>query len=80
MKVIEDKNFNKLIADEGKHIREKNDIYVPEHEEDGQIIPEHFPYYSTLIFLPISLKKEQIFNMYVEEDISSEESSDLSNE
>lgn len=67
MRIIKDENFNKLMADEGKHIRSVNDVYVPEHEEEGQIVPEHFPYYSELIYLPINLTEEQILSMYVEE-------------
>lgn len=67
MKVIKDENFNKLMADEGKHIRAVNDVYVPEHEEEGQIVPEHFPYYSELLYLPLSLTEEEILSMYVEE-------------
>ena len=68
MKVIKDENFNKLTADEGKHIRAVNDEYIPEHEEEGVIVPEHFPYYSELLYLPLSLTEEEILSMYVEED------------
>lgn len=64
-----------LIADEGKHIRSINDVYEPEHidEETGETIPEHFPYYSTLIFPAIQLDTiEKVKELYVEEDIEKE--------
>ena len=69
MKVIKEEKFNKLMADEGMHIRSVNDEYRPEHEEEGHIVPEHFPYYTTLVYLPLSLTEEQILEMYVEEPI-----------
>ena len=68
MKIIKDENFNKVMADEGKHIRDINDEYVPEHEEEGIVIPEHFPYYSELLYLPVNMTEEQIYELYVEED------------
>lgn len=61
-----------LIADEGKHIRDKNDIYVPEHinEETGAMVPEHFPYYSTIIFPASQIDTlEKVKELYVEEEI-----------
>lgn len=68
MRIIKDENFNKVTAEEGKHIRSINDVYEPEHEEDGILIPEHYPYYSELLYLPPSMTEEQIFELYVEED------------
>ena len=48
-----------IVADEGKHIRQKDDIYVPEHTDgEGNIIPEHIPYYTTTIFLKCSFIRE----------------------
>ena len=59
-----------IVADKGKHIRAVNDIYVPEHvDEEGNMIPEHFPYYSTTIFVPDNFTEEQMNKEYVEEDI-----------
>lgn len=59
-----------IVADEGKHIRSKNDVYIPEHyDEEGNLIEEHTPYYATTIFVPNSYIEEDIIKDYVEEDI-----------
>ena len=62
-----------LIADEGKHIRDKNDIYTSaKYDEDGKLIEEeHFPYYSTLIFPAEQLNTlEKCKEIYIEEEIT----------
>lgn len=57
-----------LIADEGKHIREINDIYIPEHlDKEGNTIPEHFPYYADFILLADGIDVNKIDEYYVEE-------------
>lgn len=59
-----------IVADEGKQIRTKNDVYEPEKvDENGNIIPEHFPYYATTIFVPDSFTEEQMNEDYIEENI-----------
>ena len=59
-----------IVADEGKQIRAKNDIYEPEKvDEDENIVPEHFPYYATTIFVPDSFTEEQMNENYIEENI-----------
>jgi hypothetical protein len=59
-----------IVADEGKQIRAINDIYVAEHtDEEGNLVPEHFPYYATTIFVPESFTEEQMNEEYVEEDM-----------
>lgn len=59
-----------IVADEGKQIRAINDIYVAEHtDEEGNLIPEHFPYYATTIFVPDSFTEEQMNEEYVEEEM-----------
>ena len=59
-----------IVADEGKHIRSVNDVYVPEHvDEEGNVVSEHFPYYATTIFVPDSFTEEQMNQEYVEEEI-----------
>ena len=59
-----------IVADEGKHIRSVDDVYVPEHyDEEGNLVPEHFPYYSTTIFVPDDFTEEQMNELYVEETI-----------
>ena len=59
-----------IVADEGKQIRAINDIYVAEHtDEEGNVVPEHFPYYATTIFVPDTFTEEQMNEEYVEEEI-----------
>lgn len=59
-----------IVADEGKMIREINDVYVAEHiDEEGNLVPEHFPYYTTTIFVPDSFTEEQMNELYVEEEL-----------
>ena len=59
-----------LIADEGKHIRARNDVYVPEHTDGkGNVIPEYIPYYTTVIFVGEQLQTlEQCKELYIEEE------------
>ena len=59
-----------IVADKGKHIRAINDVYVPEYtDEEGNIVPEHFPYYSTTVFIPDDFTEEQMYELYIEEPI-----------
>ena len=61
-----------LIADKGKMLRSKDDIYVPaKYDEQGNIIePEHLPYYASVIFLGEQINTlEQCKELYVEEDM-----------
>lgn len=59
-----------IVADEGKQIRAKNDVYVAEHtDEEGNLVEEHVPYYTTVIFVPDSFTEEQMNEEYVEENI-----------
>lgn len=59
-----------IVADKGKHIRSIDDVYVAEYiDEEGNVIPEHFPYYATTIFVPDNFTEEQMNELYVEEDI-----------
>ncbi len=70
MRLIKKGRLRVLIADEGKHIRAINDVYEPEHyDEDGELVPEHFPYYATTIYLGKQVKEEDIDKLYVEEPI-----------
>ena len=71
MKLINYTTPKILIADEGKHFRDKNDVYVAEYtDEDGNLVPEHFPYYMTMCFPGIQIKTlEQAEEIYIEEDI-----------
>lgn len=62
-----------IIAEKGKHIRDKNDVYVAEYvDEEGNIIPEHKPYYTTTIFVPDSFTEEQMNELYIEEELEVE--------
>ena len=59
-----------IVADEGKHIRSVDDVYTPEHiDEEGNLVHEHFPYYSTIIFVPDNFTEEEMNELYVEEII-----------
>ena len=64
-----------IVSDERKHIRDVNDVYVAEHvdETTGELIPEHIPYYSSVIFLGEQINSlEECKELYVEEDIEKE--------
>lgn len=63
-----------LIADENKHIKSRNDIYIPaKYDEQGNLIEEEkIPYYSTLIFLADNIDTSKINELYVEEEIEKE--------
>ena len=71
MQIIKRGDLRLLLSDEGKHIRDINDVYVPEHidPETGEVVPEHFPNYSQMIFLAKQIKDEDVPNLYVEETI-----------
>lgn len=59
-----------IVSDEGKQIRDVNDVYVAEHtDEEGNLVPEHIPHYSTTIFVPDSFTEAQMNELYVEEDV-----------
>lgn len=70
MQVIVRGDLRLLLADEGKHIRDINDVYVPEHidEETGELISEHFPDYAEMMFLGRQVDITKIEELYVEED------------
>ena len=58
----------------GKWIRDVNDVYVAGHyDKEGNLIPEHFPYYATTIFVPDNFTKEQMNELYIEEEIKENE-------
>lgn len=70
MQVISRGELNMLIADEGKHIKAINDVYTPEtKDENGEVIPEHFPEYSQVLFLANTIDVDKIDEYYVEESI-----------
>ena len=74
MELITRTKPNLLIADEGKQIRSRNDIYIPaKYDEQGNLIEEEkIPYYSTLIFLADNIDTSKIDELYVEEEIEKE--------
>ena len=70
MQLLKHTKPNMIIANEGKHIRNINDVYVPEHtDEEGNLVPEHEPEYSTVLFVPPTFTEEQMNELYVEEEI-----------
>ena len=54
-----------LIADENKHIRDINDVYVPASETEE----EHKPYYASIIFLADNFDENKLNELYIEEEI-----------
>ena len=71
MQLIKHTKPKMIISDEGKWIRDINDVYVAEHidEQTGELIPEKIPHYSTTIFVPDDFTEEQMNEVYVEETI-----------
>lgn len=55
-----------LIADENKHIRDINDVYVPATETEE----EHKPYYTSIIFLADNFDDSKLNELYVEEELN----------
>ena len=54
-----------LIADENKHIRDINDLYIPATETEE----EHKPYYASIIILADNFDESKLNELYVEEEI-----------
>ena len=52
-----------IIAEKGKHIRSKDDVYFKSETE------EHIPYYTTTIFVPNDFTEEEMNELYIEENI-----------
>ena len=72
MKLIIEEKFNILKADEGKHIRGKSDVYKPAYyDENNEYIEEHIPDYFEMAYVPKKITEENMYKMYVEEDIMS---------
>lgn len=68
MRLIENSNPKTIVADDGKQIREKRDVYVAEYiDENGNVIEEYTPYYTTKIFVPDDFTVEQMNELYIEE-------------
>ena len=73
MQLISHTKPKMIISDVGKQIRSVDDVYVPEHiDDEGHVIPEHFPYYATTIFVPDNFTEEKMNELYVEEEIEKE--------
>ena len=54
-----------LIADNNKHIRDINEVYVPATETEE----EHKPYYTSVIFLADNFDDSKLNELYVEEEM-----------
>lgn len=68
MRIIETDKLKKLIADEGKRIREINDVYKEAYiDEEGNRVEEHHPYYSNIVYFDKDISNEEIEQMYIEE-------------
>lgn len=58
-----------IVAEKGKKIREVKDVYIEQYtDEEGNIVPEHIPYYATTIFVPDNFTEEQMRQQYIEEN------------
>ena len=58
-----------IVADKGKRIRAKTDIYRESYtDENGIQVPEQKPYYATTIFVPDNFSEEDMNNLYIEEE------------
>ena len=55
-----------LIADENKHIRDVNDVYIPATETEE----EHNPYYASIIFLADNFDDSKLNELYIEEELN----------
>ena len=75
MQLIKHTKPKMIISDEGKWIRDVNNVYVAEHtdEQTGELIPEKTPHYTTTIFVPDNFTEEQMNELYVEEEIKESE-------
>lgn len=59
-----------IVADKGKQIRSVDDVYEEAYiDEEGYEVPEHFPHYSTTIFVPDTFTEEMMKDLYIEEQI-----------
>lgn len=68
MTLIKMDKFNKLIADERKHIRAINDVYVPAHyDEDGNYVEEYIPNYFIEAYVPKKVTEINMYDKYIEE-------------
>ncbi len=65
MRYIKKQSINLLIADDGKLLRAKDDIYKPATGDE----PEYLPYRTDVIFPAEGLTEQEVMDMYVEEDI-----------
>lgn len=69
MKLLSYTNPAMIIAEEGKQIRDKNDVYKEAYIDDqGHNIDEHFPHYSTVIFVPNNFTENEMKELYIEEN------------
>ena len=57
-----------IVAEKGKQIRDKNDVYFKD-ETTGE---EHLPYYTTTVFVPDDFTEEDMNELYVEEELEVE--------
>lgn len=70
MELIKHTTPKMIISEEGKKIRDKNDVYMAEYYDDnGNLIPEHQPYYTTVIFVPNDFTEDEMNNLYMEEEV-----------
>lgn len=68
MRIIETDKLKKLIAEEGKQLREIKDVYKEAYiDEEGNEVEEHHPYYTNIVYFDKTISNETIEQMYIEE-------------
>ena len=68
MRLLTDKKPYRIVADEGKHIRSKNDVYREAYiDKEGNFIEENLPHYTKTIYVPDNFDDWDMFELYVEE-------------
>ena len=68
MTLIREEKYNRIVADEGKHIRVIDDVFEPAHyDEDGNWVEDYFPYYFIEAYVPKKVNEENMYDSYVEE-------------
>ena len=73
MRLIEVELFKEIVADEGKHIRSKTDVFIPEHTDaEGVVIPAYYPSYTTHMYVPKDYTEGLMYEYFVEEEIEEE--------
>ena len=62
--LIREEKYNRIVADEGKHIRVIDDVFEPAHyDEDENWVEDYFKE----AYVPKKVTEENMYDSYVEE-------------